>query len=70
MRALGKYLLLIVIGALVLSPIIIYAADYLELDPFPGDIPVRFQNIHFTFPLVYSLGASAVLSLFYWVMKR
>jgi hypothetical protein len=66
MRAFFKYGLLIVVGALVLSPIIIQIAP----DPVPGDFRVDFQDIHFLFPVAYSLGASAVLSLFYWVMKR
>jgi hypothetical protein len=70
MRVLFKYFLLIVAGALVLSPITVYAAKYLELDPVWGDIPVDFGNIHFVLPVAYSLGASVVLALFYWVMKR
>jgi hypothetical protein len=70
MRALLKYALLIVAGAVVLSPITVYAANYLELDRVWGDIPVDFGNIHFILPVAYSLGASLVLGLFYWVMKR
>jgi len=70
MRAFLKYVLLIIVGALVLSPVMVYAAQYLELDPVWGDIPVHFGNVRFILPVAYSLGASMVLGLFYWVMKR
>jgi hypothetical protein len=70
MGQLGRFALLIVLGALVLSPVIAYAVGYLGLDPAPGDIPLSYENIHFVLPVAYSLGASAVLALFYWVAKR
>jgi hypothetical protein len=70
MGQLGRFAILIVLGALVLSPVVAYAVGYLGLDPVPGDIPLSYGNIHFVLPVAYSLGASVVLALFYWVAKR
>jgi Protein of unknown function (DUF2905) len=57
---------LLVLGALVLSPVI--AA--LDLDPMPGDLAFRLGNTPVTIPVIYSLCASVGLGLLYNIMKR
>jgi hypothetical protein len=58
--------LILVLGAVVLSPVI----SLLGLDPLPGDFHIVWNNLQMTVPVVYSLCASLVLALFYLAMKR
>ena len=57
---------ILVLGAAVLAPVIAF------FDPAPvaGDFAVTWNNARLNIPVVYSLCASLVLALFYWVMKR
>jgi hypothetical protein len=57
---------LLLLGALVLSPVV--AA--LNLDPVPGDITFRFGGTPVVIPVTYSLCASIGLALLYRIMKR
>jgi hypothetical protein len=70
MGSLSRYAVLILLGALLLCPAVAYAVRYLGLDAVPGDFALNYGNIHFVVPVAYSLGASVVLALFYWLAKR
>ena len=59
-------LLILLVGAAVLSPVI----AMIGLDPLPGDQAFDYHHQHYVFPVIYSLCASAVLALFYYIMKR
>jgi hypothetical protein len=66
MRKFFLFAILLLLGALVLSPVV--AA--LDLDPVPGDIAFRFGNTPVVIPVTYSLCASIGLALLYRIMKR
>ena len=66
MKKLGIRLLILVLGALVLSPVV--AA--LGLDPIPGDIAFNLAGAHIVIPVAYSLCASLDLTLFYYMVRR
>jgi hypothetical protein len=57
---------LVVLGALVLSPVIVA----LDLEPMPGDLAFRLGNTPVSIPVIYSLCASAGLGLLYKIVKR
>ena len=40
------------------------------LDPVPGDLNFDYNHQHYFFPVAYSLCASAVLALSYYIMRR
>jgi hypothetical protein len=59
-------ILIIVLGAIVLSPVV----AFLELGPLPGDITFNWQNQHVFLPFTQSLIASVSLALlFLWARK-
>ena len=60
------YLGILLLGALVLSQVI----ALLDLDPLPGDIIYDRENWHIHIPVLYSLGAAAVLALLIWFFRR
>ncbi len=66
MRRLLILLTILLLGALMLTPIVML----LDPAPVPGDFAVMWNNARLNVPVVYSLCASLVLALFYWVMKR
>jgi hypothetical protein len=66
MRRLCIGLVLLLLGALALSPLV--AA--LELDRVPGDIVFHWGNTQVSIPVAYSLCASVGMALFYKIMKR
>ena len=66
MRKFSLTVIILLLGALALSPVI--AA--LELDPLPGDILFRMGNTPVNIPVAYSLCASVGLALLYKIMKR
>ena len=65
MRRLGIGLGILVLGAMVLSPVV----AVLGLDPVPGDIALGLGRSHLAIPVTYSLCASMGLALLYCVMK-
>ncbi len=65
MRRLGVSVGLLVLGAMILSPVV--AA--LGLDPIPGDFAFGLGTSHVAVPVTYSLCASMGLTLLYYVMK-
>lgn len=65
MRRFGLGMGLLLLGALVLSPVV--AA--LGLDPLPGDLAFDLGHSHVAVPVTYSLCASMGLSLLYCIMK-
>lgn len=65
MRRLGIGLAILVLGAMVLSPVV----AVLGLDPIPGDLAVGLGHSRFAIPVTYSLCASMGLTLLYCVMK-
>lgn len=66
MRKFSLIVIILLLGALALSPII--AA--LELDPLPGDLLFRLGNTPVNIPVIYSLCASVGLALLYKIVKR
>jgi hypothetical protein len=60
------YAVVIVLGALVLSQ----ALDMMNPDPMPFDIVFNRQNLHIHIPVLYSLGTSVFLALFFWWWRR
>ncbi len=60
------YLGILLVGALLLSQ----AIAMMELEPLPGDIMYDKQNWHIHIPVLYSLGATAVLGLLIWFFRR
>jgi hypothetical protein len=65
MRRFGVGLGILLLGAMVLSPVI----AILGLDPIPGDLALGMGHSHLTIPVTYSLCASMGLTLLYCVMK-
>jgi hypothetical protein len=60
------YLGILLVGALVFSQ----AIAMMDLDPLPGDILYDQDGWHIHIPVLYSLGASVVLTLLFAVMRR
>jgi len=65
MRRLGFGLGLLLLGAVVLSPVIVA----LGLDSLPGDFAVGLGHSHVGVPVTYSLCASMGLTLLYYALK-
>lgn len=65
MRRLGIGLGILLLGAMVLSPVI----AVLGLDPVPGDVALGLGHSHLAVPVTYSLCASMGLALLYCAMK-
>ena len=60
------FLTILVLGALVLSPVI----AWLGIEPLPGDLHVSWDNHKLFLPITQSLIASATLGLlFLWARK-
>jgi hypothetical protein len=66
LRALLLLGLIVVVGAVVLAPVMMM----MDLDPMVGDFTVVLDGRHYTVPLLWSLCASSVLGLLYWIVKR
>jgi hypothetical protein len=66
MAKLPGLLLILVAGAVILSPIV--AA--LELEPMPGDFVLAWNNQTFHVPVIWSLCASGALTLLYSFYRR
>jgi hypothetical protein len=60
------YLGILVFGALLFSQ----AIAMMDLAPQPGDILYDRENWHIHIPVLYSLGATAVLALLIWFFRR
>lgn len=60
------FLTVLLLGAVILSPIIMA----LELEAMPGDFVLTWNNQHYNVPLIWSLCASGVLTLLYWLYRR
>jgi hypothetical protein len=63
---LGVMLVILVLGAAILSPLVIA----FEPDPMPGDFSFMWGHAHVVVPVLWSLCASGTLALFYAFMKR
>jgi len=59
-------LLILVVGAIILAPVIMA----FEPDPLPGDFVLDWNNQHFAIPVIWSLCASAGLTLLYSFYRR
>ena len=66
MRGLLILLVILLVGAAVLAPVI----AMIGLDPVRGDFAFDYNHQHFTVPVAYSLCASAVLTLLYYIFRR
>ena len=60
------YLGIILLGALLLSQVIVL----MDLEPLPGDIAYDHDNWHIHIPVLYSLGASVLLALVIGWLRR
>ena len=60
------YLAIFLVGALLLSQ----AIAMMDLEPVAGDILYDKANWHIHIPVLYSLGAAAVLALLIWFFRR
>jgi hypothetical protein len=60
------YLVIFAVGALLLSQ----AVAMIGLEAMPGDINYDKENWHIHIPVLYSLGATAVLGLLIWFFRR
>jgi Protein of unknown function (DUF2905) len=58
--------LIVLIGALILSP----AVAFFGFSPLPGDFHVNFGDIHIYLPLETSLIASGALTLLFFFLRR
>ena len=65
MRSLGIRLVILLLGAVILSPVV--AAFGFE--PIPGDIAFNLGQTHIAIPVLYSLGASLDLTLLYYLVR-
>jgi len=66
MAKLGGLLLILVLGAAVLCPVIMA----FEPAPLPGDFVLAWNSREIPVPLVWSLCASAALTLLYSLYRR
>jgi hypothetical protein len=66
MGKLGIMLVILVLGAAILSPVVMA----FEPEPMPGDFSFLYGRTHIVVPVLWSLCASGVLALFYAFMKR
>jgi hypothetical protein len=66
MGKLGVMLVILVLGAVILSPLVMA----FEPEPLPGDFSFAWNNRNYAVPVAWSLCASGALALFYSVMKR
>jgi hypothetical protein len=62
----ASLLLLLVLGAVVLCPVIMAVGP----DPLPGDFTLAWNDQKIPVPLVWSLCASAALTLLYSLYRR
>ncbi len=60
------YLGIILVGALLLSQVIVM----MDLEALPGDFRYDHDKWHIHIPVLYSLGASVVLALVIWWLRR
>lgn len=60
------YLGIFILGALLISQ----AIAMMDLDPMPYDVAYDTAKWHIHIPVLYSLGATAVLALFIWFFRR
>lgn len=58
------YLVIFLVGALLFSQVI----AMIDLEPLSSDIDIKQWHIHI--PVLYSLGATAVLALLIWFFRR
>ena len=59
-------LMILLLGAAILSPIIMA----LELEAMPGDFVLTWNNQHYNVPVIWSLCASGALTLLYSLYRR
>jgi uncharacterized protein HemY len=67
---LGKVLILVGLGFIVLGLIFIAGVRIPWLGKLPGDIYIQKKNFSFYFPLTTCLFISVVLSAIFWLLSR
>jgi hypothetical protein len=60
------YFAILVLGVLIFSQ----AVAMIGLDPLPGDIAFHIGETAIHIPVLYSLGAVAIMGLLYWAVFR
>ena len=66
MVKLGAILMILLLGAAILAPVVMA----LELEPMPGDFVLTWNSQHYNVPVIWSLCASAALTLLYSLYRR
>jgi hypothetical protein len=66
MRSIVLFVCLVIMGAAVLWPAVVYV----PLEPMPGDVTINAPNVHLYLPLTTCISASVVLTLLFWYMRK
>jgi hypothetical protein len=70
MGGLGRTLIFLGIGLVVIGLLISVVGKFTPLGRLPGDIVVRKSNYTFYFPVVTSIVLSVILTLVMWLFQR
>ena len=68
--SLGKILIFLGLGIVVLGLLLTFAGRIPLLGRLPGDIVYRKGNFTFYFPLATSILLSIILTLLFWLFRR
>ena len=68
--SLGKILIVLGLGIVVLGLLLTFAGRIPFLGRLPGDIVYRKGNFTFYFPLATSILLSIILTLLFWLFRR
>jgi hypothetical protein len=68
--ALGKLLIFLGLGIVVLGLLLSFAGRIPFLGRLPGDMVYRKGNFTFYFPLATSILLSIILTLLFWLFRR
>jgi RsiW-degrading membrane proteinase PrsW (M82 family) len=66
MARLAVMLMILVVGAVILTPIVMM----IEPDPLPSDFVLAWNSQHYPVPVLWSLCASGALALLYLFYRR
>ncbi len=71
MQPVGKYLVIIGVGIIVIGLLLWFAGDKLNwFGNLPGDVRVEKKNVKIFVPFTTMLLLSAVLSLLFWLFRK
>lgn len=67
---LGKFLIYIGIGLIIIGLIVMYAGKFNFLGRLPGDITIKRENFTLYFPLMTSIVLSILISLIFYIIQK